>query len=158
MSNAAPGAATAGNKFREVARSTDNPTTKLLAEGLTALTEAIRELDDKLEKVERQVRSGVTWMRAQHDPLNNHCTALEGRATVRISSSRGRSFLESGALFACGVGSHTVVNLHAVEDHANQTTFEASKRCHSGVARFLAFEVVGAAGSALSDLDQCDAM
>jgi hypothetical protein len=29
-----------------VARSTDNPTTKLLAEGLTALAEAIRELDD----------------------------------------------------------------------------------------------------------------
>ena len=30
----------AGNKFREVARSTENPTTKLLSEGLTALTEA----------------------------------------------------------------------------------------------------------------------
>ena len=40
MSNAAPWAATAGNKFREVARTTENPTTKLLAEGLTALTEA----------------------------------------------------------------------------------------------------------------------
>jgi hypothetical protein len=40
MSNAAPWASTAGNKFREVARSTENPTTKLLAEGLTALTEA----------------------------------------------------------------------------------------------------------------------
>jgi hypothetical protein len=35
MSNAAPWAATAGNKFREAARSTE-----LLAEGLTALTEA----------------------------------------------------------------------------------------------------------------------
>jgi hypothetical protein len=57
MSNAAPWAATA----REVARSTENRTTKLLAEGLTALTEALRELDAKLENVngrsaERQVR------------------------------------------------------------------------------------------------------
>jgi hypothetical protein len=51
MSNAAPWASTASNKFREVARTTDNPTTKLLAEGLTALTEAIRELDEKLKKV-----------------------------------------------------------------------------------------------------------
>jgi hypothetical protein len=57
MSNAAPWASTAGNKFREVARSTENPTTKLLAEGLTALTEALRELDDKLEKIEKQVPS-----------------------------------------------------------------------------------------------------
>jgi hypothetical protein len=45
MSNAASWAATAGNKFREAMRSTENPTTKLLAEGLTALTGAIRELD-----------------------------------------------------------------------------------------------------------------
>ena len=52
MSNAAPWATTAGNKFREVARSTDNPTTKLLAEGLTALAEALRELDSKLETLE----------------------------------------------------------------------------------------------------------
>jgi hypothetical protein len=49
MSNAEPWAVTAGDKFREVARSTDIATTKLLAEGLTALTEALRELDDKLE-------------------------------------------------------------------------------------------------------------
>jgi hypothetical protein len=41
MSNAAPCATTAGNKFRELARTTENPTTKLLAEGLTALTEAL---------------------------------------------------------------------------------------------------------------------
>jgi hypothetical protein len=47
MSNAAPWATTAGNKFRKVTRSTENPTTKLLAEGLTALTEALRELDSK---------------------------------------------------------------------------------------------------------------
>lgn len=56
MSNAAPWAATAGTKFRGVACITENPTTTLLAEGLTALTEVLRELDDKLEKVERQIR------------------------------------------------------------------------------------------------------
>jgi hypothetical protein len=55
MSNAAPWATTAGNKFREAARSTENPTTKLLAEGLTALTEALRELDSKLETIERRL-------------------------------------------------------------------------------------------------------
>jgi hypothetical protein len=49
--NAASWAATASNKFREVARSTENPTTKLLAEGLTALAEAVRELDQELRKV-----------------------------------------------------------------------------------------------------------
>jgi hypothetical protein len=37
----------AGDKFREVA------TTKLLTEGLTALTEVLRELDAKLERVEQ---------------------------------------------------------------------------------------------------------
>jgi hypothetical protein len=58
--SAAPWATTAGNKFREVASTTENPTTKLLAEGLTPLTEAIRELDDKLEKVEPHVRSSTT--------------------------------------------------------------------------------------------------
>jgi hypothetical protein len=50
-------AATAGNKFREVARSTENPTTKLLAEGLTALVEAVRELDQAVTNVQRQVDS-----------------------------------------------------------------------------------------------------
>ena len=55
MSNAAPWATTAGNKFREAARSTENFTTKLLAEGLTALTEALRELDSKLETIERRL-------------------------------------------------------------------------------------------------------
>ena len=59
MSNAAPCATTAGNKFRELARTTGNPTTKLLAEGLTALTEALRELDSKLEQVGQQVRSST---------------------------------------------------------------------------------------------------
>jgi hypothetical protein len=59
MSKAAPWASTAGNKFREVARTTENPTTKLLAEGLTALTEALRELDAKLETVEQRMRSNA---------------------------------------------------------------------------------------------------
>jgi hypothetical protein len=45
MSNAASWATAAGNKFREVARSAEKPTTKLLAEGLTALTEALREAE-----------------------------------------------------------------------------------------------------------------
>src|SRR5689334_11907351 len=45
------------NMFREVARTTENPATKLLAEGLTALTEALRELDAKLETVDKQLRA-----------------------------------------------------------------------------------------------------
>jgi hypothetical protein len=45
MSNAAHWAVSAGNKFREVARTTENPTTKMLAEGLTHLAEAVRELE-----------------------------------------------------------------------------------------------------------------
>ena len=56
MSNAASWAVTAGNKFREVARTTDNPTAKLLAEGLTALAEALRELDQELRNVRQQAR------------------------------------------------------------------------------------------------------
>jgi hypothetical protein len=44
MSNAASWAVSAANKFREVARTTENPTTKQLAEGLTHLSEAVREL------------------------------------------------------------------------------------------------------------------
>ena len=53
MSNAAPWATTAGYKFRVVARSTENPTTKLLAEGLTALAEAVRELDAELGEIRK---------------------------------------------------------------------------------------------------------
>lgn len=49
-------AGSAGNKFREVARTTDNPTTKVLAEGLTHLAEAVRELDQALGYVENRVR------------------------------------------------------------------------------------------------------
>lgn len=55
MSNAAPWATTAGNKFRDVARTSENPTTKLLAEGLTALAEGIRELDQQVENLQRQL-------------------------------------------------------------------------------------------------------
>jgi hypothetical protein len=50
MSNAAPWAVIAGNKFREVARSIENPTTKLLAGGLTALAEAVREVDQEVRQ------------------------------------------------------------------------------------------------------------
>jgi hypothetical protein len=38
-------------QIREVARTTENATTKLRAEGLTALTEALRDLDATLTKV-----------------------------------------------------------------------------------------------------------
>jgi hypothetical protein len=55
MSNAAAWAGTAGNKFRQAARESTNPTTVLIAEGLTALAEAIRELDLQVEKGRREV-------------------------------------------------------------------------------------------------------
>jgi hypothetical protein len=45
--------------LREVARTTENPTTKLLAEGLTALTEALRERDAKLDTVQKQFWSNA---------------------------------------------------------------------------------------------------
>jgi hypothetical protein len=48
MSNAAHWAASAGNKFREVARTSDNPTTVMLAEGLTHLSEAVSELQQEM--------------------------------------------------------------------------------------------------------------
>ncbi|MFB1298635.1 hypothetical protein ACAG24_024295 [Mycobacterium sp. pW049] len=41
MSDAAAWAVTAANRFREVERMTENPTTKLLAKGLTALAESV---------------------------------------------------------------------------------------------------------------------
>jgi hypothetical protein len=55
MSNAAAWAGTASNKFRQAARESTNPTTVLIAEGLTALAEAIRELDLQVEKGRREV-------------------------------------------------------------------------------------------------------
>jgi hypothetical protein len=57
MSNSAMWATSASTKFREVARTTENPTTKLLAEGLTALAEALRELDLQAEKNKREVNA-----------------------------------------------------------------------------------------------------
>ncbi|MDT5109597.1 MAG: hypothetical protein QOE20_1487 [Mycobacterium sp.] len=55
MSNAASWAVSAANKFREVARTAENPTTKALAEGLTHLSEAVRELHQELEAVETKI-------------------------------------------------------------------------------------------------------
>jgi len=48
------------NRRQQIPRSREDhrePDDEALAEGLTALTEAIRELDDKLEKIEKQVYS-----------------------------------------------------------------------------------------------------
>ncbi len=45
--NAAVWATSAANQFRAVARSTENETTKALAEGLVHLAEAVRELAGK---------------------------------------------------------------------------------------------------------------
>jgi hypothetical protein len=42
MSNAAAWAGTAGNKFRQAAKASNDPATTLIAEGLTALAKAIR--------------------------------------------------------------------------------------------------------------------
>jgi translation initiation factor 2B subunit (eIF-2B alpha/beta/delta family) len=57
MSNAASWAVTAANEFRQVTRTTENPTTKLLAEGLTHLSEAVRELHQELASIENQIKS-----------------------------------------------------------------------------------------------------
>ncbi|MDT5094368.1 MAG: hypothetical protein QOH60_3731 [Mycobacterium sp.] len=55
MGDAAVWASTASNKFREVQRTSTNPTTKLLAEGLEALAAAVRELDQQLEKRQKHI-------------------------------------------------------------------------------------------------------
>jgi hypothetical protein len=57
MSNSASWAVSAGNKFREAARTTENPTTKLLAEGLTHLSEAVRELHQELWTIETKIKN-----------------------------------------------------------------------------------------------------
>lgn len=57
MSNAASWASSAANKFRAVERMTENPTTTLLAEGLTHLSEAIRELHQELASIESKVKA-----------------------------------------------------------------------------------------------------
>jgi hypothetical protein len=46
-SDAAIWATGAANTLREVSRTTENPTTKILAEGLTQLAEATRALDGR---------------------------------------------------------------------------------------------------------------
>lgn len=55
MGDAASWATTASNKFREVQRSSGSSTTELLAEGLSALAAAVRELDHQLDSLERRV-------------------------------------------------------------------------------------------------------
>jgi hypothetical protein len=57
MSTAASWAATAENKFRQGTRESTNPTTVVLAEGLAALAEAIRDLDQELGQIRQR---GVT--------------------------------------------------------------------------------------------------
>lgn len=57
MSNAASWASSAANKFREVERTTENPTTKLLAEGLTHLSEAVRELQQEMGSIEAKLKA-----------------------------------------------------------------------------------------------------
>jgi hypothetical protein len=57
MSTAPAWAASAGNKFRQVTRESTNPTTVALAEGLVALAEAIRDLDQELGELRKR---GVT--------------------------------------------------------------------------------------------------
>jgi hypothetical protein len=57
MSNSATWAVSAANKFREVARTTENPTTQALAEGLTHLAEAVRELQQEIGAVEDKIKS-----------------------------------------------------------------------------------------------------
>jgi hypothetical protein len=57
MSTAAAWAGEAGNKFRQVARESTNPTTVLLAEGLKALAEAIRDLDQELGELRKAGRT-----------------------------------------------------------------------------------------------------
>jgi hypothetical protein len=71
MSNAAIWAGSAGNKFRIAARDSTDPSVKLLAEGLTDLAEAIKELDQAVATVRRvwcgDVRPALVW-RAEQFP------------------------------------------------------------------------------------------
>jgi hypothetical protein len=56
MGNAASWAVSAANKFREAARTSENPTTKQLAEGLTHLSEAVRGLHQELGSIENKFK------------------------------------------------------------------------------------------------------
>jgi excisionase family DNA binding protein len=60
MSNSSQWATSAANKFGAVIRETENPTTKLLAQGLRELAEAVRDLGAELERVEKRVTSTPT--------------------------------------------------------------------------------------------------
>jgi len=53
MGNAAHWASTAGNKFRDVARTTDNPTTKVCRRN-DSTHRSHQELDTRLEKIEKR--------------------------------------------------------------------------------------------------------
>ncbi|MCP9276922.1 hypothetical protein [Mycolicibacterium arenosum] len=57
MSNSSQWATGAANKFREAERTTENPTTKQLAEGLIQLCEAVRDLGDEVERAEKRLRA-----------------------------------------------------------------------------------------------------
>jgi hypothetical protein len=57
MSNAASWAISSANEFREVQRSTETPTTKLLAKGRTHLSEAVRELHQELGSVQTKIKA-----------------------------------------------------------------------------------------------------
>jgi hypothetical protein len=50
-------AGTAANKFRQAAKASDDPATTLIAEGLTALAEAVRDLGQEQENLKQQVRA-----------------------------------------------------------------------------------------------------
>jgi|GEM_PF-2480350 len=80
MSNSAHWAVSAGNKFREVARTTENLTTKRLAEGLTHLSEAVRELHQEVEHLENRVKALGE---------GKHCTAAIFDYTDHRVATRG---------------------------------------------------------------------
>ena len=55
--NSATWAISAANSFRAVARDTENPVTKQLAEGLTYLSEAVTDLHQELEAAESKIKA-----------------------------------------------------------------------------------------------------
>jgi Tfp pilus assembly protein FimV len=57
MGNSSAWAVSAGIKFREVQRTSENPTTVALAEGLTHLSEAVRELHQELESIQDKIKA-----------------------------------------------------------------------------------------------------
>ncbi len=116
MSNAAPWTTTAGNKFREAARSTENPTAKLLAEGLTALTESLGELDGRLEKVEQRKL-------AYHE-----ADRLVNRRQRRAAGQRGPARRDIGQFVACP-DCNSTVTVTQVTDRIYNSTVEHDATC-----------------------------